>query len=102
MFNSSSYRLAFSRRSWAAAFLVCLCAAVLAASVIGYSEQHRIEVERTRVAALAEHAHEFQYNIGRALSATYFLAALVRQGNGSISNFDAVANQMLPQRRIEG
>jgi len=96
MFDSSSYRLAFSRRPRVAAFLVCLCAAVSAASVIGYSELHRIEVERTRVAALAEHAHEFQYNIERALSATYFLAALVRQGNGSISNFDAVANQMLP------
>jgi len=96
MLNSSSYRLAFWRRPRVAAFIVFLCATVLAASLIVYSELHRIEVERARVAALAEHAHEFQYNIERALSATYFLAALVRQGNGNISNFDAVANQMLP------
>jgi hypothetical protein len=44
----------------------------------------------------SDHAHAFQRNIERALSATYALGALVRQGNGEVHDFDAIARQMLP------
>ncbi|WP_310448777.1 EAL domain-containing protein [Sulfuritalea sp.] len=78
------------------ASLVFFLAATVAAGLIWYSEKHRLEVERARVSILAGHAHELQRNIENALSATYSLAALIRQGRGNIENFEAVASQMLP------
>jgi len=73
-----------------------LLAAVIAVSLIWQSEQHRLQEDRARFDSLAkDHARALETTIERALSATYALAALVRQGNGSIANFDAVANQML-------
>ncbi|OGS90717.1 MAG: hypothetical protein A2Z95_06855 [Gallionellales bacterium GWA2_60_18] len=63
-----------------------------------------MESERQRMLALraefsfnaATHAHAIQRNIERALSATYALAALVREGKGDIPDFDKVAGEMLP------
>ena len=77
-------------------FIGFLLAAVAASGLIWSSEQYRLHEQRTRVSNLAGvHAQALQRNIERALSATYALAALVRQGNGTISNFDAVGSQML-------
>ena len=79
------------------AFIVFLLAAVAAAGLIWHAEQRNFREERARVAGLAkDHAHALETSLERALSATYALAALVRQGNGSITNFDAAASQMLP------
>src|ERR1700686_4644966 len=78
------------------AFAVFLLAAVAATTMIRRGEQHGRDEERTRIANLAgDHADALQRNIEWALSVTYALAALVRQGNGSISDFDAIGRQML-------
>ena len=50
-----------------------------------------------RVAALAsDHAHAIQATMERALSATYSIAAMVRQGKGNVPDFEGVASEMLP------
>ena len=52
---------------------------------------------RSRAADLAtDHAQILQRGIERALSATYAIAALVRQGQGDVPDFEAVATEMLP------
>ena len=80
-----------------AAFVVFLLAAVASASLIWRLEQDELQEQRARAASLvSDHAHALQRGIERALSAAYALEALLRQGNGTISNFDAVALQMLP------
>ncbi|OWW18097.1 EAL domain-containing protein [Noviherbaspirillum denitrificans] len=74
----------------------CVTAA-FAASVILQLEAFRLEAARAQVMAqTSSHAQMFQRNIERALSATYAMSALVRQGKGVISDFDSVADQMLP------
>ncbi len=79
------------------AFVVFLLAAVAATAMIRRGEQHDRQEERTRVANMAgDHADALVRNIERALSVTHALAALIRQGNGTISNFDVVGRQMLP------
>ncbi|MFA6310151.1 MAG: ATP-binding protein [Sterolibacterium sp.] len=60
-------------------------------------EQRRFELEQARVSEMAgDHAHLLQAGIERVLSATFSLAALVREGKGHISNFEATATEMLP------
>ena len=86
-----------STHPFAVAMMIFLIAATTASAVIWRSEQNRIQIERARISDLAgDHAQAIQRHIERALSATYALAALVRQGNGVVSNFDAVAKEMLP------
>jgi diguanylate cyclase (GGDEF)-like protein/PAS domain S-box-containing protein len=79
------------------AFVVFLLAAVVAAGVIWRMAQADILSVREHAALeAANHANALQRGIERTLSATYALAALVRQGNGAIHNFTTVASQMLP------
>jgi PAS domain S-box-containing protein len=79
------------------ATIVFVLSAVALGSVIWHLRYHDREEERTSVAnRVGHHAHALQTTLDRALSATYALAALVRQGNGNVSNFNAVAKQMLP------
>ncbi|MCK9386898.1 MAG: ATP-binding protein [Sulfuritalea sp.] len=60
-------------------------------------EQRRFELEQARVSDMAgDHAHLLQAGIERVLSATFSLAALVREGKGDVSNFEATAREMLP------
>ncbi|MFH1043618.1 MAG: diguanylate cyclase [Pseudomonadota bacterium] len=64
--------------------------------MIRHAEQHNRQEARTRVSnQAADHADALQRNIERTLSVTYALAALVRQGNGTLSNFDVVGREML-------
>ncbi|MCX7150688.1 MAG: PAS domain S-box protein [Rhodocyclales bacterium] len=85
-----------NQRPLVVALGIFLLATIVAASLIWESEQHHVQETRARFAGLAkDHARALETTIERALSATYALAALVRQGNGKIANFDAVANQML-------
>lgn len=78
------------------AVIVFLASALVAAAVIWKLESHRLEEERARVASLASvYAHALQRNFERTLSATYALAAMVRQGNGEFPAFEEVASQML-------
>jgi PAS domain S-box-containing protein len=79
------------------AVVVFLVAAAAAAALIRRLEQHRLQGERARVLNLAgDHAFDLQRRLDRAFSATYALAALVRQGRGEITDFDEIARQLLP------
>lgn len=77
-----------------AVFLLSALASVL---LIRQSEVFRLQEHRTRLSVqVGNQVHLIQRNIETALSATYALAALVRQGNGVIADFDATARAMLP------
>ena len=79
-----------------AALIVFLLAGAAAAAVVRQSEQYRLHKQRTHLSDLVgNHADAIQTSTQRTLSATYALAALVRQGHGSIANFDAIASEML-------
>ena len=85
------------RRPWAAALAMFAFAASVAGFLIVQSEQQRLRELRAHIANQAgDHAHAIQRDIERALSATYALAALVRQGNGQVRDLDATAREMLP------
>ncbi|BFM40940.1 hypothetical protein OLK001_28660 [Synechocystis sp. LKSZ1] len=67
------------------------------ALVISWVEQYRIEQRRSEVREeLRYQAVAIQNDLQRALSATYSLAALVRQGKGTIQDFEGVAQELLP------
>ncbi|MBI4291207.1 MAG: PAS domain S-box protein [Betaproteobacteria bacterium] len=84
-------------RPLVAAFVVFLLGAVAAASLIWRLERDDLQDQRAQASnVMIDHGHTLQRGIERALSAAYALEALLRQGNGAISNFDAVGHQMLP------
>lgn len=79
------------------ALFVFLGTAVLAMAWISRSEkQERSEAQARAADLAADHAQSLQRGIERALSATYAIAALVRQGRGVLPDFEAVATEMLP------
>ena len=93
--------LAEIRRKKPGPILAAMAAFVLAAAasafIVWITEQQRVREQRAQLSVLAgEHAHAIRSNIERALSATYALGALVRQGNGRVQAFEATATQMLP------
>ena len=84
-------------RSWAVALIVFAIAASLSAALIWQLDRARLSEARALVATLAtERAFAIQNNINYSLSATYALAAMVRQGNGNAPEFAETAAQMLP------
>jgi len=84
-------------RPLAVAVAVFVLVALTSILVIWKLEQRNQSAERLRVAALVtDHAHAIQATVERALSATYSIAAMVRQGKGNFSDFEGVATQMLP------
>lgn len=79
------------------AISVFLLAAVTVATLIQQSESQIVEKNKAHAAIdAADYAQVIQSRIERALSATYALSAMVRQGNGQVANFDEVAAEMLP------
>ena len=79
------------------ALSVFVVAAIVSAMLVWKLEQRTVDGERMRVAALAsDHAHAIQATMERALSATYSIAAMVRQGKGNVPDFEGVAKEMLP------
>jgi sensor domain CHASE-containing protein len=77
--------------------IVFLVAAALSGVIVWQLEQHALQDERARAARQAnDHAHAIEHSIDHTLSAAVALAALVRQGNGSIPDFEATAGKMLP------
>lgn len=95
--QASSQAGARGSRPLMLAAMVFLAAAVVAATLVWHLEQQRQQEARARAAILAQdHAHAIQGNIERTLSATYALAAMVRQGQGNFDSFEEVAGQMLP------
>ncbi|MDR3369257.1 EAL domain-containing protein [Rhodoferax sp.] len=85
-----------TRVRWACAgvFLVSLA---LGIGVITGIESVRVQQRRAIALDRATgHAHALQMQIDRAMSATYALAAMVRQGQGRVENFASLTTQMLP------
>lgn len=77
--------------------IVFLCATALAALLVWQLERQALNEERARVANLAgDHAHSIESSIDHTLTVTHVLAAMVRQGNGRIAEFDAIAAKILP------
>jgi len=80
----------------AVAIVVFGLAAVACLGLIWKLEQRSLAAERMHVATLAgDHAHAIQSTMERALSATYSIAAMVRQGKGHVPDFEGVATEML-------
>lgn len=79
--------------SGAAAFAL---SAVVAAALIVQSERDALKSRRAELADVAgDKAHEIESAVQHGLTATYALAALVRQGRGVVPEFEAVATEML-------
>jgi diguanylate cyclase (GGDEF)-like protein/PAS domain S-box-containing protein len=82
---------------WLACTAAFLISAAVAAAFIWRTEQQDLAEARTRAAELAsDHSQALQRGVERALSATYAVAALVRQGNGNVADFESVATELLP------
>ena len=89
--------LQYLSRPLALASGMFILAAFAASMMIWQVEQEEIASKRAHAAMeAAESSQAIRRNVERALSASYALAAMVRQGKGSIPNFDAVATEMLP------
>jgi len=74
-------------------FLGCLL--VGGAGVYWVDQVEVAQHKREAVEAASVHGHLLQEQLGRSLSATYALAAVLRQGQGKIDDFDALAGEML-------
>ncbi len=78
------------------ATLVFLLSAAISAGLLWRAEGTWQVAEREQASRLAQsHSQVLQRNIERLLSNNYALAAMVRQGNGHIANFDSAAGQLL-------
>ncbi|MDQ1259697.1 MAG: hypothetical protein QG643_1521, partial [Pseudomonadota bacterium] len=85
------------QRQWLLSLLVFGCGLLLVTTWLRYSAQQEEARSRALAADLAaDHAQSLQRGMERALSATYAIAALVRQGQGFVNDFEGVATQMLP------
>jgi len=83
-------------RQWIVATGIFLFSALAATVLIWRWQQQEIAEVRALAADLAaDHAQTLQRDIERALSATYAIAALIRQGQGDVRDFEAVATEML-------
>ena len=85
------------RRRFARILLVFVILATLAGWAVERAEYYRLQDTRARASLTAQnHLNAVSRSINQALSATFALAALVRQGNGRIADFKNTALQMLP------
>ena len=79
------------------ALIVFVLAAIASGAVVWTLEQRSMASQRMRIEAITSgHAHDIQNTMERALSATYSIAAMVRQGKGNVPDFEGVAAEMLP------
>lgn len=86
-----------SSRIWSAAVFVFLLASAVSAGVIWTLERRERDQQTTLAADLAgDHAQSLQRSIELALSANNALVALVRQGQGTVNQFEELGMQMLP------
>ncbi|WP_420477006.1 bifunctional diguanylate cyclase/phosphodiesterase [Noviherbaspirillum sp. ST9] len=60
-----------------------------------YSHLHVERQQKEAEVIAANHASALQERLNHCLSSTYALASILRHGNGSIDNFDALASEML-------
>lgn len=94
---SPSAAKAFLGRPLTVAMVVFVVSALATGAWVWQSERSALHDERIRLSALAaDQANAIQTTVERALSATFAIAAMVRQSRGSVPDFEAVANEMLP------
>lgn len=86
-----------SRAPLVFAATVLVLAGGVGAGMLWLAEEARV-ADRRHAAAVtaAAQASRIREQVERSISATYSLAALVRQGNGSVANFEQIAAEMLP------
>ena len=83
-------------RQWAWAIGIFFLAGTASAWLIWDARQADVSKARDLASQLAtDQAQVLQRGIERSLSATYALAALVRQGQGEVSDFEPIATEML-------
>ena len=89
-------------RPWRVATLVFLISARVSAALGWKVERERVALQREQALHLAQsHSQVLQRSVERMVSINYALAALVRQGNGDLGNFDTAAAQLLvPNPRL--
>ncbi|CAN7644231.1 bifunctional diguanylate cyclase/phosphodiesterase [Acidovorax sp. LjRoot117] len=86
-----------SRRSLTGPLVVFVLSALCAAGLIWTLEQQERDQQHTQVADIAgDHVQALQRAIELALSANNTLVALVRQGQGTVTQFEDIGTQMLP------
>lgn len=84
-------------RPTAVAAAVFAIAALFSALLAWRLDRADIDSEKARAMDMAgDHAHALKERIEHSLSASSALAALVRQGNGAIRDFESLAAEMLP------
>jgi signal transduction histidine kinase len=78
------------------AALAFLATLALGAFLIHVNERDNVsQSQRVAMEFAVAHGHLLQEQMNRSLSATYALAAVLRQGKGEIDNFDTLAAEML-------
>ncbi|MFN7152466.1 MAG: EAL domain-containing protein [Acidovorax sp.] len=86
-----------SVRPFTASLAVFVLAAACMGALVWTLERQDRTQKRTQVADMAgDHVQALQRAIGLALSANNALVALVRQGQGTVSQFEEIGTQMLP------
>lgn len=82
---------------WVKVVFVCLLVLGAGSGAIYWVDQAEVEAhKREAMEAAALHGHLLQQQMVRSLSATYALAAVLRQGRGVLADFEALAEEMLP------
>ncbi len=84
------------RRSRYSDVIAFLLYAILAGTLIWYSEKVRIDYERARISHLVgERAIAIQSGIEQALSSTYALATMIQLSKGNTKEFESAATALL-------
>ena len=77
--------------------LFFLAVSLLGTLIVLFVENHHLQVKQKQAGDItARFAYTIQDRLNRSLSATYALAALIRQGNGRIDHFEQLGSEMLP------
>jgi PAS domain S-box-containing protein len=81
---------------WSATIATLLAGLVLSGSSVWLFERNRLQNHRQEVIDIAsQSSFEIQEHLYRSLSATYALAAVIRQSGGDTANFRQLAHEML-------
>ncbi|WP_137008804.1 bifunctional diguanylate cyclase/phosphodiesterase [Aquitalea aquatilis] len=83
-------------RSWLISLLVALLACLVGMSVVYFTARQDENVARSQALADAsDRGNAVRVAMDRALSSTYALAAMVRQGRGQLDDFDTFARPLI-------
>lgn len=86
-----------SRRPMRMALAVFFAALLITGLTVWKLEQREADAERLRFAVMAgDKAYAVQLSLERALSASYAVAAVLRQNKGQLKDFEGLTQEMLP------